>query len=343
LAEALGDRAKAWPRTDKGKQLSTAADDLKKGAALLPEDKARVILDLLLPFKLVEKQLSTYGNGFAEKHVNPGTGRIHAKFNLAGTVTGRMSCSSPNMQNIPRDPSFRGLFKAPEGRRFAIADYSQMELRVAAILAGEGVLLEAYRKGEDTHVKTAAMLLGKKEVTKEERQLAKAVNFGLLYGQGARGLQAYAASTYGIEMTLVEAGAYKEAWFDAYPAFGRWHRATDRNAKRSLSVRTPVGRERRWEPGGYKMTEAVNTPVQGGAAEAMLAALGRLMPALDGLDAVPVAVVHDEIIVEASEADALEVTRVLEASMVAGMLDVFPNASTHGLVEAHVGTSWADK
>jgi DNA polymerase-1 len=343
LAWALGDRVKDWSKTGKG-QLSTTADALKKGAALLPEDKAWVILDLLLPFKVAEKQLSTYGIGLAE-HIHTLTGRIHAKFNLAGAITGRMSSSGPSMQNIPRDPAFRGLFKAPEGRRFVIGDYSQMELRVAAILAGEEALLRAYAEGQDTHVKSAAMLLGKapEEVTKAERQLAKAVNFGMLFGQGAKGLQAYAASNYGVEMTLAEAATYKEQWFAAYPAVGRWQRKTDRDAKKALSVCTPAGRERRWSRDGYKLTEAVNTPVQGGAAEMTLAALGHLMRRLDGLDAVPVAVVHDELIVEASEADAHKVAGILEASMVAGMLDVFPNASTYGLVEAHVGTSWADK
>jgi DNA polymerase-1 len=344
-----GDAYTAWPKTGAG-QLSTSADDLKRGAALLPADKARVVRDLLLPYRLVEKQLSTYGTRLAD-HIHPKTGRIHAKFNLAGTITGRMSSSGPNLQNIPRDPAFRGLFKAPEGRAFVVADYSQMELRVAAILAGEGRLLQAYREGCDTHALTAGMLLGKRpdEVTKAERQLAKAVNFGLLFGQGAKGLQAYAASSYGVEITLQEAGRHREAWHAAYPAFGRWHRATERTAKKTLTVRTPAGRERRWtsagrnEPGGFKQTEAFNTPVQGGAAEAMLAALGCLMPALDGLEAVPIAVVHDELILEASEADAPEAAHRLEESMVAGMLDVFPTASTNGFVAAHVGTSWADK
>ena len=341
----------AWPKTGKGR-LATGAEDLRRVAAALPNDKARVITELLLPFKVVEKQLSTYGVGLA-KHIHPLTGRIHARFSLAGTVTGRMSSASPNMQNIPCDPAFRGLFRAPAGRVFVIADYSQMELRVAAILAGEERLLQAYREGRDTHALTAAMLLGKRaeEVTKRERQLAKAVNFGLLYGQGTKGLQAYAASNYGVEISLAEAGAYRGAWFDAYPAFRRWHRAIERDARRSLSVRTPAGRVRRWSSldpkakSGFKVTEAYNTPVQGGAAEAMLAALGHLTRRLDtaGLNATPLAVVHDEVIVEASEADAPEAARILEESMVAGMLDVFPDASTTGLVEAHIGKSWADK
>jgi DNA polymerase-1 len=112
-------------------------------------------------------------------------------------------------------------------------------------------------------------------VTKAERQLAKAVNFGLLYGQGARGLQAYAASSYEVEMSLQEATLYREAWFAAYPAFRRWHQGTERAAKRTLAVRTPAGRERRWSSAnpkatdGFRVTEAFNTPVQGGAAEAV--------------------------------------------------------------------------
>ena len=197
------------------------------------------------------------------------------------------------------------------------------------------------------------MLLGKPaaEVTKAERQLAKAVNFGLLYGQGAKGLQAYAGNSYGVEITLEEAARHREAWFDAYPAFRRWHARSRREAERSLSVRTPAGRVRRWptadrgDPACWKLTEALNTPVQGGAAEAMLAALGHLSARLEaaGLDAVPVAVVHDEVIVEAAEGDAAEAARLLEEGMVAGFLDVFPEAATNGLVEAHVGGSWADK
>jgi DNA polymerase I len=341
----------AWPKTATGK-LATGADDLKKGLAILPADAEAIVRDLLLPYKVVEKSVSTYGANF-ERHVHPVTGRIHARFNLAGAVTGRMSSASPNMQNIPRDATFRGLFKAPPGRKLVIADYSQMELRVAAILAGEITLLAAYEAGQDTHAVTAARLLGKDPaaVTKGERQLAKAVNFGLLYGQGAKGLQEYAAATYGVEISEETARKHRAAWFEAFPAFAQWHQRTASTARRALAVRTPAGRERRWESadrkasGGFRETEAYNTPVQGGAAEAMLAALGRLAPRLraEGLDARPVAVVHDEVIVEASATDAPMASRVLEESMAAGMLDVFPEAATRGLVEARIGQSWADK
>jgi DNA polymerase-1 len=116
------------------------------------------------------------------------------------------------------------LFKAPLGKTFVIGDYSQMELRVAAIIASEHKLIEAYKEGRDTHIITASMLLHKKaeEVKKEERQLAKAVNFGLLFGQGAKGLKKYASTTYGVTLSEKEAAAHKKSWFQSYPAFAKW-------------------------------------------------------------------------------------------------------------------------
>ena len=355
LTEALGGTGSplhhAWPKTATGK-LGTGAQELKKGLAHLPPEPARVVAELLLPYKVVEKRLSAFGAGM-EKHIHPVTGRIHASYHLAGTVTGRMSSSEPNMQQVPREKGFRELFKAPPGRAFVIADYSQMELRVAAIVAGEAALLEAYREGQDTHRLTAAMILAKpaEGVTKAERQLAKAVNFGLLYGQGAKGLQDYAASSYGVEISEKKAGEYRRAWFKAYPAFGQWHTRTASDAKRALAVRTPAGRERRWvsedrsAPGGFRETEAYNTPVQGGAAEAMLAALGALTRELAaaGLDATPLAVVHDELILEVEEGQAEEARQLVERSMTAGMLAIFPDAATLGLVEAGIARSWAEK
>ena len=348
LAEQLGGqdsaKFKAWPKTPKG-QLATGADDWRRGLVYLPEAAERLVRESLLTFKDVAKKLDAFGDNLAQ-HINAGSGRIHADFSLAGTVTGRMSCSKPNLQQIPRAAEFRGLFAPQEGRAFVIADYSQMELRVAAIIAGEETLLQAYREGKDTHRLTASMILGKppEEITKQERQLAKAVNFGLLYGQGSKGLQAYAASSYGVEITEKQAQQYRAQWFKAFPAFEAWHRSAAARAEKALAVRTPAGRERRWASRAeFKQTEAFNTPVQGGAAEAMLAALALLPSKLAGLDAVPVAVVHDELIVEAAASDAPQVAQAVEAAMVEGMLAIFPQAATAGLVEAHVGKSWADK
>ena len=138
-----------------------------------------------------------------------------------------MSCSSPNVQNIPnksRLGKLRECIIAPQGHRLVKADYSQIELRIVAKIAGEEKMLEAYRNGEDLHARTARSITGHEKVTKEDRQLAKAVNFGTLYGQGAKGLKEYARNSYGVKMSLEEAMAYRERWFETYPAIRTWHR-----------------------------------------------------------------------------------------------------------------------
>jgi DNA polymerase I len=348
LTEQLGgpdsEKYKAWPKTAGG-QLKTGGEELQRGLVYLSDEAASVVRDKLLRFKDVAKKLSAFGENLADQ-INPASGRIHADFNLAGTITGRMSCSKPNLQQIPRDKAFRALFAAPAGRRFVIADYSQVELRVAAHIAGEAALLKAYKDGQDIHRLTAAMLLNKRpdQVTKDERQLAKAVNFGLLYGQGAKGLQSYAEGTYGVTISEAQARDYRAAWFKAYPAFREWHGKSGLAAKKALEVRTPAGRVRRW-PSLDKFTEmqAYNTPVQGGAAEAMLAAMPPLMRRLQGLEAFPIAVVHDELIVECAESVAEKVAKALQDAMIEGMLSLFQDASTLDLVEAVVAQTWADK
>lgn len=355
LEEALGGpgstKHKAWPKTATGK-LQTGEDALKRNLALLPIEAEKAVSGLLLPFKKVEKQLTAVGSSLSS-HLNPATGRLHPRIHLTGTVTGRMSSSQPNIQQIPRDATFRALFKAPEGRRLVLADFGAMELRVAAQIAGEQKLIQAFRDGVDPHKLTASLILSKPvaEISKEERQLAKAVNFGLLYGQGAKGLAAYAASTYGVEMSEDAAGKHRKAWFAAYPAFEAWHAKLARDAKRALEVRTPAGRLRRWPHadkdrlGGFRVTEAYNTPVQGGAAEAMLAAMTRMAQLIDaiGYDVQMIATVHDELILEAPEDAAADVKVHLEQAMQDGFLEIFPNAPTTGLVEARIAGTWAEK
>ncbi|MBV9913327.1 MAG: hypothetical protein JOZ93_12150, partial [Sinobacteraceae bacterium] len=264
-----------WSKTPGG-VLSTRRDTFARMLEQLPPGVATTVTRLL-DHKLVAKQLSAFGPNLLRK-VHPATGRIHADFHLAGPVTGRMSCSNPNLQQIPRGPDFRVLFQAPPGRRLVVADYSQVELRVAAMIAGEAGLLAAYRAGRDVHAITAAILLNKRpeDVTKHERQLAKAANFGLLYGQGASGLRNYAASNYGVKISLREASQHRAAWRAAYPAFPRWHDTSGFLAQQTLMAETPAGRWRRWRKDQFRTTESYNTPVQGGAAEAMLAGLSEL-------------------------------------------------------------------
>ena len=154
-------------------------------------------------------------------------GRIHGQFNPLGTDTGRFSSSEPNMQNITHK-KLRTAFVASVGNVLVIADYSQIELRAAAYVSGDKRMIEAFVKGEDLHTKTASIVLGKseKEISNEDRQLAKALNFGLLYGQSAEGLVRYAKTRYGVEMTEKQAAKTRAVFFKHYDGLARWHAKT---------------------------------------------------------------------------------------------------------------------
>src|SRR5262249_21256681 len=150
------------------------------------------------------------------------------------------------------------------------ADYSQIELRIAAKITGDSRMLEAYAKGEDLHTLTARRMTGKEEVSKEERQVAKPVNFGLIYGMGARALCGKAKSDYGIDLSLEQAEAYRRAFFRTYAGVKRWHRSF---AEGTVETRTLAGRRRL---GVDRFTFKANTPVQGTGADGLKLALALL-------------------------------------------------------------------
>lgn len=323
----------AWPRTASG-QLKT--DEAAFDGCTLPA------LAHLIQYKRLAKKIGTYGTGYAA-HIHPVTGRIHADFALAGTRGGRFRCRNPNLQNPPAG-DFRRLFKAPDGYQLVVADYSQVELRIAAVLAEDHAMLDAYAIGADLHKRTAAAVAGIPEgaVTKAQRQLAKACNFGLIYGMGAAGLAAYASSSYGVAMPLEAAVKARRAFFGAYPGIALWHARTKVKGATDPTVRTRGGliRDLGKEAHGWKLTEALNTPVQGTGAEILLAALARIPAALSGLDARLVHHVHDEIMLEVAERDVEAAKITLTESMVAGWRDLFPDHPMPGLVDAHAGKDW---
>ena len=324
----------SWPKTASG-QLSTDADTL-----LSANHPALVGLRR---YKILGKQLSTYGDGYTG-HIHPITGRIHADFGIAGTKGGRFYCRNPNLQNAPRDPVFRALFKAPPGRCLVVADYSQVELRIAALLAPDKIMLDAYQQGADLHKRTASAVSGipESEVTKAQRQLAKACNFGLIYGMGANGLSAYASSSYNVNMPLKAAEKARSAFFVAYPGIALWHSKTRLQSAQNQTVRTRGGllRDLGNEQFGWKLTEALNTPVQGSGAECLLESLIALPGALAGLDARVIHHVHDEIILECAESDADKAKLALTSAMQKGFDVLFPEAGMPGLVDAHSGSNW---
>jgi DNA polymerase I len=289
----------------------------------------------LLEYRSFGKLASTYGEGWLE-HVSEG--RVYADWVQVGPATGRMACRNPNLQNIPRGSDLRGCFKAPPGRKLVIADYSQIEPRLAGKVAGDKAMLSAYAAGEDLHTKTAKSITGKREITKADRTAAKAVGFGLLYGMGAKGLRAYARGSYGVEMTLEEATQYRNRFFEAYPDLARWHEeVTCLNAG---EARTLLGRRR----GSLRsFREALNHPIQGTAADGQKLALALLWERRNECPhAFPILVVHDEIVIECDEDKVEEAREWLMSAMVDGMNAVV-NASEPPVpieIEAAISDSW---
>jgi DNA polymerase-1 len=272
-------------------------------------------------------------------------GRIHGRFDPTGTATGRFSSKDPNLQNVGRG-ELRTCFVPEAGNKLIVADYSQIELRAAAVIAGEKKMIEAYKNGVDLHKQTASEVLNKplEDVTKQDRQLSKATNFGLLYGQSAPGLVRYAASSYGVQMELDQAEQIRRQFFRTYDRLRQWHGVSHNQADAGArEVRTVLGRRRlipetasEWE----RFTALVNTPVQGGCADGMKQALVFLAQRLP-IEARLISTVHDEVLVEAPEAMANEVRDLVQATMIEAMAALFPQVPIE--VEAGSCSNWGEK
>jgi DNA polymerase I-like protein with 3'-5' exonuclease and polymerase domains len=237
-----------WLRTSTG-SLSTATDQLEK-VAHLPAIRP------LLRIKKCEKLLSTFGSKL-RRLINPETGRLHPRYNVAGTKAGRWSSSNPNIQQLPHDADTRRIIVAAPGRVLVGADYSQMELRAAAWISGDTELTAAYDRGDDVHVLTAAAINGidPVAVTKEQRAAAKAINFGSIYGMGPMGLVRNAWKQFGIELTEAEAKLALDRFFARYAGLRRWMRLHANECERTRKVTIGAGRvvENAWE-GTYGLT-----------------------------------------------------------------------------------------
>jgi DNA polymerase I-like protein with 3'-5' exonuclease and polymerase domains len=177
------------------------------------------------------------------------TGRIHCDY-WPLTGAGRYSCSKPNLQQIPRKKDYRKCFRAQKGKKFVIADYSQIELRLVAEASGDKTLIAIYLNGEDAHQRTASIVseVPLDKVTKDQRQMAKPINFGLMYGMGPEKLVLYAATNYGVMMTVSQAEKFHRRYFDAYSAVKAWHDRMLRDGKRTGMSFTNSGRLRYLDP-----------------------------------------------------------------------------------------------
>lgn len=236
-------------------------------------------------------------------------GRLHPCFNLTNVVSGRTSCTNPNLQQVPRTLDIRSLFHAPEGKCFFEADYSQLELRIAAHYANEPTMLRIYREDGDIHTETAKLMTGGREPTKDERRKAKAVNFGFLYGMGAKKFVDYAFDSYGVTFTLPEAQKFRELFFAKYSRLLPWHDEQRHIAEALGGVPNLFGRFRKlpkiyadnWKDKGEAERRSINTPVQGSGSDILLSAAIEVKKTLEPYGLKIVGTVHDSILGEFPE------------------------------------------
>ena len=325
-----------WPRTETGK-LSTDAH------VFADFD----YLDIVKPFtefQKREKLCTAFGNTLISQ-VNPVTNRLHASYRIAGARTGRLSCSNPNLQQLPRDNNIRKNFIPDNGNVFVCADYSQIEIRVGAELSRDATMLKAYKEGVDLHALTASLISHKeiRNVTKEDRQKAKAFNFGLMFGLGAKKFSHYAKKSYGANVTRKEAEDGVKTFRETYAGYYEWQKGQPDLAVRQGYVSTPCGK-RRCLDRENSYGPSMNTPVQGGACECMLHALIRLNKYFtEHLSTAKIVnCVHDELLVEVPPADSDSASWAIEDAMRSGFTDVFPTGVTRGIVDIHRGKSWGE-
>jgi DNA polymerase-1 len=288
------------------------------GKNILLKYKDNPVVSKLLAFRDIDKQRQLVGQW---KKLLMSDGRIYANWKQIGADTGRMSCKEPNLQQVPS--KLRECIVPKDGHVLIKADFSQIELRIAAVIANDARMLKAFDEGMDLHKLTAALVKNKNvdEVTKEERQLAKALNFGLIYGMREETLREYASNGYGVNITLQEAAEYRKRFLDTYSGIAKWHQKVEREIRnnKSVIVSTLGGRKREVS----EVTAALNTPVQGSGADGLKAAAALYYKRLveHGLiDKVRIVLmVHDEIVVEAPEKEALKAAHLLTEAMITGM------------------------
>jgi len=325
------------------------------GIRLRPNEKGKLSLDQNLlaflrnDYELIDKYLNwkeavTKVSNIEKLIESKGSDqRVHANYRQMGTDTGRLSCSSPNLQQVNRGADFRSKFVAAPGMVLVVADFSQVELRVAAELSGEQRMIDAYLAGRDLHTETAARLKGVEleEVTKADRTSAKIANFGLLYGAGPVTLQKQAVSQYGVDMSLEEAREIVEGFREAYPQLYKWQQAE--GSKTEEAIFTATGRRRLLYGFNDKYTTRINTQVQGTAGDIAKIAIRNIWRQLRDVSAAEarlIAMVHDEIVLEVAEAQAEDWGNRLQQAMESAGAEVCQKVPI--VAEVSWGTTWAD-
>ena len=304
------------------------------------------IVNFIMEYRQLAKLKSTYCDGLTAV-VNPNTHRIHSVFTQTVTVTGRLSSTEPNLQNIPTRTELgreiRKMFVAKDGYVLVDADYSQIELRVLAHIANDETMINAFRNNEDIHAVTASQVLGipLEDVTKEQRSSAKAVDFGIVYGIGEFSL------AQDLHISVKEAKAYIESYLEKYHGVRNYMESIKEQAKKDGYVKTMLNRIRyipELKSPNYNIRQfgervALNTPIQGTAADIIKLAMVRVDNRLinEGLKSKLILQVHDELIVEAHKDEVDKVKQILSEEMQGAMELNVPLK-----VDMSTGHSWYD-
>jgi DNA polymerase I len=312
----------------------------------LPDTKVWTLLKIehpaakaLLEYRELQKKLGTYLETYPS-FIHPKTGRIHANFLQCRVPTGRLACTNPNIQQIPHEDEFRRCFVAEEGNVLVIADYSQIELRILAEVSDDPAFVGAFQRGDDLHRLTAATMYGvpMEEVTREQRSDAKRINFGLMYGRGARSLSAQLGTDEERGRQLID------EYFANYPKVQRFLQRTANRAMSDRTLRTLAGRVRKFgkdpvaDDRGAMRREAMNYPIQGAASDIAKLALGYVREELEGLDARLINCIHDEFVVECDEGISDEVSERTRRAMIRAGEEVLEKVPVD--VEVVVSREW---
>ena len=327
--------------TDALKNLGVPVPETTRGWQLQPLAAEYPVVGKLLEYRGVAKNLTSFGENILE-FIKPQTGRIHSDFRQIGAPTGRFSCSKPNIQQIPHDENYRHCFRAPDGRKLIIADYSQVELRILAEFSKDENFIKAFISGEDFHTTTAAQVFNVQpsEVTSDQRSFAKRLNFGVVYGIGS---QRFAMMT-GLSQSNAEDIMRK--YFATYRGLDSWLREAARKVSTDRAARTASGRlsKFRFDPEDRKAASLAqrngkNMPIQGTSADVLKRALHLLHQSIKGTSAKLVNIVHDEIIVEADASEAQIIADKLEKAMCAAGEEYVTKVPVK--VDVHISDEWA--
>jgi len=345
LSDVLFTRLRLEP-PDKGNK--TASGHYSTAAGVLEELSGKhPVVDLVLEHRELSKIKSTYVDALPPA-INPNTGRVHTSYSQIGAVTGRLSSSNPNLQNIPirteEGRRIRNGFIAAKGNWLLSVDYSQIELRIVAHMAEDEGMLAAFRADEDIHTTTAGAIysVDSEAVTKEMRRHAKAINFGLIYGMSAFGL------TRSTDLTLADAENFVKAYFEKFPGIKKYLDGIRKQAAQQGYVETLLGRRRYFPALQSKQNvqiknreerEAINAPIQGTAADIMKIAMLKIPPTLKkaGLKGRMLLQVHDELVLECPKAELKETAQIVKETMANAYQLNIPLST-----EARYGANWGE-